>query len=107
MTQKALTPQQADKMLRHCLEKGEVIPGKHFRDELEHECLTFEQARSVLRGGRIYSEAEQDLKTAEWTYRVEGWDPDGKWLAIVFCFKSVNRAFLITIFSIKRRSKKN
>ena len=52
-----------------------MIPGKHFRDELENECLTFEQARSVLRGGRIYSETEQDRKTAEWTYRVEGWEP--------------------------------
>ena len=45
------------------------------------------------------------LKTGEWKYRVEGHEPDGKWLAIVFCFKKVKRAFLITVFSVESRSK--
>ena len=62
-------------------------------------------AWTVLKFGNIYSPPEQNLKTGEWKYRVEGYEPDGKWIVVVFCFKTVNKIFLITVFSVKSRSK--
>jgi hypothetical protein len=36
---------------------------------------------------------------------VEGQEPDGKWLVIVFCFKEVKRAYLITVFSVAAKAR--
>ena len=94
-------------MLRDCLsdDDGAVIPGKHFREELTKEGLTIPDAWHVLRTGCIYNPPECDVKTGEWKYNVEGHTPDGTWLAVVLCFKEVNKVFLITVFSVevKRR----
>jgi hypothetical protein len=64
------------------LEEGEVVPTKHFRAELANESVTFEDAWIVLRSGSIYDEPEQDIKTGDWKYRIEGYEPEGKWMAI-------------------------
>lgn len=89
-------------MARKCLQPGRrVIPGKHFRDELENEGLTLSDALHVLRTGRIYDEPEQDIKTGDWKYRIEGKEVDGRTLKIVFCFKDfdgIDAAYLITVF---------
>ncbi len=106
MEKEFLSVSQAACLLRRCLEEGEVIPGAHFRQELANEGLTMADAWQVLRSGRIYDPPEQDIKTGEWKYRAEGPESVGKWIAIVFSFKSVNRAFLITIFSIATRSQR-
>jgi hypothetical protein len=37
---------------------------------------------------------------------VEGRDAGGKWIAVIFTFKTVERVFLITVFSIEARGKK-
>jgi hypothetical protein len=100
-----LRRQEALDLLHHCLEEGEIVPSRHFRDELANESVTFEDAWIVLRSGAIYDEPEQDIKTGEWKYRVEGHEPDGKWMAVVLTFKSTDRALLITIFSIASRSR--
>jgi hypothetical protein len=92
--------------LRHCLEDGQVIPGKHFRDELAKEELALEDAWNVLSKGLIYDPPEPDIKTGEWKYRVEGYEPGDKWVAVVFSFKTPDRAFLITIFSMEARTRK-
>jgi len=99
--------QEAVDLLHFCLEgDGEVIPSRHFRDELVEEGLTFEDAWIVLTKGQIYKSPEHDVRTGEWKYSVEGYETGGKWLVIVVCFKTIARAFLITIFSVaeKRRS---
>lgn len=101
-----LSRQKAVDLLRRCLEEGEVIPGAHFRQELANEGLTIADAWQVLRSGRIYDPTEQDIRTGEWKYRIEGHEPEGKWIAIVFSFKTVSRTFLITIFSIASRSQR-
>lgn len=101
-----LSRQDAVKLLRRCLEEGEVIPGAHFRQELANEGLSMADAWQVLRAGQIYDPPEQDIKSGEWKYRVEGHEPEGKWIAIVFSFKTVRRAFLITIFSIASRTRR-
>jgi hypothetical protein len=91
---------QAVALLRKCVQTGTVILGRHFRDELANEGLIFPDAQGVLEAGQISDEPEPDIKTGEWKYRIEGREPDGKRLAIVFCFKGADSAFLITIFSI-------
>jgi len=101
-----LSREEAVDLLRRCLEDGAVIPGAHFRQELANEGLSMADAWQVLRSGRIYDPPEQDIKTGEWKYRIEGHEPDGKWIVIVFSFKTVNRAFLITIFSVASSSRR-
>lgn len=100
-----LKRQEALDLLRRCLEEGEIVPTKHFREELGDESITFEDAWIVLRSGSIYDEPEQDIKTGDWKYRVEGYEPGGKWLAIILTFKTTDRVFLVTIFSIESRSR--
>ncbi len=90
-------------MLRRCLEDGEVILSRHFRDELSNEDCAIEDAWTVLRKGQIFDAPEIDVRSREWKYRIEGHEPGGKWLAIVFSFKTVDRAFLVTVFSIESR----
>jgi hypothetical protein len=98
------TLQEAQDLLHFCLEGGgEIIPGRHFRDELANEELSFEDAWIVLRRGQILEPPEADIKTGDLKFRVEGYEPGGKCLVIVFSFKTIARAFLITIFSIKEK----
>ena len=107
MIVEALKISEALDLLHFCLgDGGEVRPGKHFRDELAKEKLTIPAAWHVLRTGLIYKPSEHDVKTGEWKYSVEGHEPDGKWLEIVFCFKSLERAFLITVFSVEARRRR-
>lgn len=98
---------EAVKLLRECLGAGKVRPGRHFRDELADEALDFLSALAVLKAGRIYEEPEPDIKTGDWKYRVEGHEPDGKWLAIVFCFEAEDAALLITVYSVRSREKRS
>ena len=86
--------------------EGRIIVGRHFRDELANERLALTDVWEVLRTGRIYGEPETDIRTREWKYRMEGWEQGGKWLAIVFSFKAMDTAFLVTIFSVESRSRK-
>ncbi len=99
------TAREAVDLLHRCLEDGAVAYGTHFREELANESLSIGDAWVVLRTGRIYDPPEQDIKTGDWKYRVEGRVPDGTRIAIVFCFKSLEKVFLITVFSIERKEK--
>jgi hypothetical protein len=102
----ALKLGEAVDLLRHCLsEDGAVMWGRHFKEELKAERVEFADAWHVLRTGRIYDAPESDIRTGEWKYKVEGHTPDGIWLNIVFCFKEINKAFLITVFSVEARRK--
>ncbi len=73
---------------------------------LEKEGLSIMDARVVLKAGRIYNPPEYYTGSGEWNYRIEGHEPGGKWLAIVFSFKSVDKAFLITVFSVESKTMK-
>jgi hypothetical protein len=103
MLVRRLARREAEKLLRQCLEKGEVLQGRHFIEELAHEAMTFQDAIAVLKTGGIFDEPEPDIRTGEWKYRMEGHEPGGKYTAIVFSFKLEARAYLITIFSIESR----
>jgi hypothetical protein len=102
MPLKRLARAEAVALVRRCLTAGRVIPGKHFRDELENEGLGILDAHNVLRLGNIYAEPEPDIRTGDWKYRMEGADLEGKPLAVVFCFRDEVTGFLITAFSIRR-----
>jgi len=99
----AVPLEEAVDLVRYCAEQGEIRWGKHFTEELANECLTIPDAWWILRTGRIYDPPERDIKTGEWKYRIEGHEPEGKWLIVVFSFKSVDKAFLITVFSVEAR----
>jgi hypothetical protein len=96
---------EAIELVRRCLLDGAVIQSRHFRDELRNENLVFSDALHVLECGCIYAPSEQDIKTGEWKYRIEGREPDGLWIAVVFCFKAEDTTFLITVFSIKGQTR--
>jgi uncharacterized DUF497 family protein len=102
-----MTGREASDLIRFCLEDGEVIPTKHFRDELANEGIPFEDAVAVLRSGLIYDPPEENMKTGEYKYRIEGHEPGGKWMVIVFSFKTIERASLITIFSVQSRRRRS
>ena len=91
------TTQEATDLIRFCVKRGAIAYGKHFREE-----LTLTDAYHLLINGNVFMSPEEDLRTGEWKYRIEGREPDGKKLAIVFCFKENERGFLITIFSLER-----
>lgn len=97
---------EATDLVRHCLENGKITPGKHFRDKLVIEGMTFVEAWGVLRTGQIYDPAEQNMKTGEWVYRMQGYTPGGKWVVIALCFRSLDETFLITMFTVKTRKKR-
>jgi hypothetical protein len=97
-----LTIDEAKKARVACMNAGFVVQGKHFREELADESLDVESVEHVMRSGRIITAPEFDVKFRNWKYRVEGTEPAGKWLAIVFSFRRVGTAFLITVFSIAR-----
>jgi hypothetical protein len=106
MAMAAVNSAIAQDMLRDCLGAGaSVIPGCHFRDDLKKEGLTMPAAWHVLRLGCITNPPEHDVRTGDWKYSVEGYEPDGKWLVIVFCFRAVNKAYLITVFSVQARER--
>lgn len=94
------TKSEAADLVRHCLETGRIIIGKHCRDELANEDFDVLDARNVLRKGNIFMEPELDVRSGDWKYRMEGKAIDGRALAVVFCFKASDTSFLITAFSI-------
>lgn len=94
-----LTASLAVENMRECLQDGQVKPTKHFLDALADEPdLAIPDVWQVLRTGCIFGPPEQDIKTGEWKYKIEGKTPDGTWMAVVFCFKSADRVNLVTIF---------
>ena len=104
MSLDAIKLDEALDLLHHCLsEDGSVRWGPHFKKALADEGLIFPDAWHVLRSGRIYEAPELDIKTREWKYKVEGHTADGVWLIIVFCFKEVDQAFLISVFSVEAK----
>lgn len=96
-----LTRAEAQSLVRHCLEEGSVILGRHFRDELANDRFDIADAMYVLKHGHIYKEPEIDVRTREWKYRIEGKTPDEDRLAVVFSFKTKDRCFLITVFALR------
>lgn len=92
-----MPPAEAKLLIRHCLEVGSVKLGFHYRKRLKDRHITHTAALSVLRNGRINKAPKCDIKTGDWKYLIEGREPGGEWLSIVFTFETRDDAFLITI----------
>lgn len=84
--------------LRDCLENGIVEPHPHFLRALRDDGLDFGDAMVVLKTGNIYNDPEFDVRFQRWRYRIEGKEPDGQWLAIVFTFRAIDNTLLITAY---------
>lgn len=97
------TQEEALDLLHHCLEQGDVVLTRHFREELAAERLNIEDAWCVMRSGAVYEAPELDIKSGDWKWKVEGREPNGNWLVIVFTFKTVARTFLITVYSVDQK----
>lgn len=82
------------------LSGGRVVYTRHFRDELRNDGLTMQDVLTVCRAGAIRRQAEIDLKTGLWKYRIEG-SSDGRRLAVVFTFREDGAVF-ITVFEETR-----
>src|SRR5205085_7153273 len=95
-----LSREDACRQVRDCVVRGDVILTKHFRDELQNEGLAVADAFYVLQHGSVFSEPEFSPRYQEWNYRMEGVEPDGQSVAIIFGFTSDETGLLITIFSI-------
>ena len=95
-----LSKLDATKAIRDCVETGRVRLTRHFRDELMMEELTVGAALHVIQHGYVFKEPEYDVKFGQWRYRMEGTEPDGKYVGIVFAFEETKDGVLITIFSI-------
>ena len=71
---------------------------KHFREELTSDDLSMEDVLRVCKSGAIVMWPEQDIKTGDWKYRIEGPTVDGRQIAIVFCLPRPEVAVFITVF---------
>ena len=60
-----LSIHDAEERMRHCLNRGAIIPSRHFREELANEGINLQDAWIVLRHGHIYDAPEKDMKTGE------------------------------------------
>ena len=77
--------------------------GRHCKRELANEGLEIGDAWTVLQTGRVYEAPEPDIRTGEWKYRLEGREPGGALIVIIFALKRLDSAYLITIFSVYGR----
>lgn len=79
-----LTPTEAKTEVFLCIDKGFIYQTVHFKEELANEEVSFGDCTCVIEDGMIFDQAEWDDDHREWKYRLEGYEPDGKWLVIVF-----------------------
>jgi hypothetical protein len=93
----------AVKLIRDCLRQGRIRTTRHFREELAAEGLTVVDAFYVLQQGIVFNEPEHDIYFQQWRYRMEGTEPDGQYVSIIFTFDEPEEGVLITLFSDKSR----
>ena len=101
--QKCPSTAGAKRLLGETLERGGLRRTDHFLKQLAERNLDILDAREVMRSGEIYQPPEQDPKTGEWVYKIEGWTSDRDWLVIVFRFGRKRTAVLITIYEDETR----
>ena len=93
-----LTKDQAKAQLNLCLDAGVVIYTRHFKEELANDGLTMEDVLAVCHSGVILMASEQDIKTGDWKYRIEGYTADHVNVALIFTLKPERKAVFITAF---------
>lgn len=93
-----LSRSDALKLLRRCLESGIVEYHPHFALRCRDRGIDPVDAQYVLRKGVIYDEAELDVRSQEWRYKIEGKPPDAdKRLKVVITFLERDEVLVITV----------
>ncbi len=100
-----LEPELARLVINFCLDDGILHRTNHFDKERENEKVMLGDCTFVLENGYIFEDPVWDDEHHEWKYRIDGYEPDGKWLNIIFSFTEKDSAKLITVFSSKPRRK--
>lgn len=98
MSAKRRSKQQAQDLLRYCLDHGTVIPHPHFARALADDGLDYADVLPVLQRGIVFDEPEHNVRFQQWRYKVEGREIGGRWVAIVFTFVAETETLLITAF---------
>ncbi|MCK4594600.1 DUF4258 domain-containing protein [bacterium] len=100
-----LSPREARTEVFMCALDGYLRQTAHFKEKLSSENVSFGDTTSIiLENGWIFEKPEWDKVYSEWIYHIEGYEPDGKWLVIVFSLPTKGTAKLITVFSRKPRT---
>ncbi|HZQ46870.1 MAG TPA: DUF4258 domain-containing protein [Verrucomicrobiae bacterium] len=94
--------QDAQGLLRRCLDHGIVESHPHCLRALKDDGLDLIDALPILRTGIIYDEPEFDVRFQHWRYKVEGNAPNGAWMVIVFTFRTNDEILLITAYFKER-----
>lgn len=98
---KRRTRSQAESDICFCLVTGNIAWGPHFLRELSADNFELQDAKHILKTGTIFDPPDRDIRTFEWKYKIEGKSIDGAEGAVIFSFREVDRAFLITIYEIR------
>jgi len=53
---------------------------------------------TICRSGAVVEAPEQDMRTGDWKYRIEGKTLQADYAAVVFTFRGESDAVLITVF---------
>ena len=100
-------PEEAKRIILLILKDGYVGYSFHcLQESMSKQGVTTIDVVNALQCGQVLREPEWDDEFHNWKYRVEGRDAAGRWIAIIFAFKTFDLVFLITVFSIEARGKK-
>lgn len=94
------TPQysveDARAIFKKSVRQGAFISTKHARKRMQERQVDNNDILSLTRTGVVRNAPELDIKTNEWTYRIES---DGLRLKAVFTIPNPNRVRLITVIT--------
>jgi len=94
-----LSRTDAVKQIRECLRQGRVRETRPFREKLAAKGLSIGDAHHVLSHGVVFEEPHHDVHFQQWRYRVEGTEPDGQYLSIIFAFEGAEDGVLLSLYS--------
>ena len=81
---------------RKAVRQGAFISTKHARKRMHERHVDNNDILSLARTGVVLNAPELDIKTNEWTYRIES---DSLRLKVVFTIPGPNRVRLITVIT--------
>lgn len=102
MTSDRLLPDQAKSKLNLDLLTGQVVHTNHFSQRLAQKPYDILAVDYVIVNGCIIRPPEWDDDCMMWKYRLEGTDPDGRWIVVIFAIDESDNTYLVTTFSTDR-----
>lgn len=96
--EKPLPSDDALDLIRKHFNDGNIIPTKHFKNQIKKRNISMQDVILVVKNGTIKRKAEKDLITSSWKYRVEGQSIDGEDTAIIISIEDEETSTLVTAF---------